>query len=225
MGFRALFRKIRRGVLLLVCAGFLLILYVNLTMYDGTREKIVSGDVLSDYDADCILVLGASVRENGSPSLMLRDRLDTSIGLYEIGVSDRLLMSGDHSSPYYDEVTAMKSYAVEAGIPSTDIFLDHAGLSTYESIYRAKYVYGAQRIVIVTQSYHLYRALYLADALGLEAVGVSCDTVRYNGQILRDVREVAARVKDYFYGILKPELLIQEDPVSLEGNGDDTNEP
>jgi vancomycin permeability regulator SanA len=194
-------------------------------MYDGTREKIVSGDVLSDYDADCILVLGASVRENGSPSLMLRDRLDTSIGLYEIGVSDRLLMSGDHSSPYYDEVTAMKSYAVEAGIPSTDIFLDHAGLSTYESIYRAKYVYGAQRIVIVTQSYHLYRALYLADALGLEAVGVSCDTVRYNGQILRDVREVAARVKDYFYGILKPELLIQEDPVSLEGNGDDTNEP
>jgi vancomycin permeability regulator SanA len=225
MGFRALFRKIRRGVLLLICAGFLLILYVNLTMYDGTREKIVSGDVLSDYDADCILVLGASVRENGSPSLMLRDRLDTSIGLYEIGVSDRLLMSGDHSSPYYDEVTAMKSYAVEAGIPSTDIFLDHAGLSTYESIYRAKYVYGAQRIVIVTQSYHLYRALYLADALGLEAVGVSCDTVRYNGQILRDVREVAARVKDYFYGILKPELLIQEDPVSLEGNGDDTNEP
>jgi vancomycin permeability regulator SanA len=225
MGFRTLFRKIRRGVLLLVCAGFLLILYVNLTMYDGTREKIVSGDVLSDYDADCILVLGASVRENGSPSLMLRDRLDTSIGLYEIGVSDRLLMSGDHSSPYYDEVTAMKSYAVEAGIPSTDIFLDHAGLSTYESIYRAKYVYGAQRIVIVTQSYHLYRALYLADALGLEAVGVSCDTVRYNGQILRDVREVAARVKDYFYGILKPELLIQEDPVSLEGNGDDTNEP
>jgi vancomycin permeability regulator SanA len=215
----------RRGVLLLVCAGFLLILYVNLTMYDGTREKIVSGDVLSDYDADCILVLGASVRENGSPSLMLRDRLDTSIGLYEIGVSDRLLMSGDHSSPYYDEVTAMKSYAVEAGIPSTDIFLDHAGLSTYESIYRAKYVYGAQRIVIVTQSYHLYRALYLADALGLEAVGVSCDTVRYNGQILRDVREVAARVKDYFYGILKPELLIQEDSVSLEGNGDDTNEP
>lgn len=209
----------------MVCAGFLLILYVNLTMYDGTREKIVSGDVLSDYDADCILVLGASVRENGSPSLMLRDRLDTSIGLYEIGVSDRLLMSGDHSSPYYDEVTAMKSYAVEAGIPSTDIFLDHAGLSTYESIYRAKYVYGAQRIVIVTQSYHLYRALYLADALGLEAVGVSCDTVRYNGQILRDVREVAARVKDYFYGILKPELLIQEDPVSLEGNGDDTNEP
>ncbi len=225
MGFRALFRKIRRGVLLLICAGFLLILYVNLTMYDGTREKIVSGDVLSDYDADCILVLGASVRENGSPSLMLRDRLDTSIGLYEIGVSDRLLMSGDHSSPYYDEVTAMKSYAVEAGIPSTDIFLDHAGLSTYESIYRAKYVYGAQRIVIVTQSYHLYRALYLADALGLEAVGVSCDTVRYNGQILRDVREVAARVKDYFYGILKPELPIQEDPVSLEGNGDDTNEP
>jgi vancomycin permeability regulator SanA len=225
MGFRTLFQKIRRGVLLLVCAGFLLILYVNLTMYDGTREKIVSGDVLSDYDADCILVLGASVRENGSPSLMLRDRLDTSIGLYEIGVSDRLLMSGDHSSPYYDEVTAMKSYAVEAGIPSTDIFLDHAGLSTYESIYRAKYVYGAQRIVIVTQSYHLYRALYLADALGLEAVGVSCDTVRYNGQILRDVREVAARVKDYFYGILKPELLIQEDPVSLEGNGDDTNEP
>lgn len=209
----------------MICAGFLLILYVNLTMYDGTREKIVSGDVLSDYDADCILVLGASVRENGSPSLMLRDRLDTSIGLYEIGVSDRLLMSGDHSSPYYDEVTAMKSYAVEAGIPSTDIFLDHAGLSTYESIYRAKYVYGAQRIVIVTQSYHLYRALYLADALGLEAVGVSCDTVRYNGQILRDVREVAARVKDYFYGILKPELLIQEDPVSLEGNGDDTNEP
>jgi vancomycin permeability regulator SanA len=225
MGFRTLFQKIRRGVLLLVCAGFLLILYVNLTMYDGTREKIVSGDVLSDYDADCILVLGASVRENGSPSLMLRDRLDTSIGLYEIGVSDRLLMSGDHSSPYYDEVTAMKSYAVEAGIPSTDIFLDHAGLSTYESIYRAKYVYGAQRIVIVTQSYHLYRALYLADALGLEAVGVSCDTVRYNGQILRDVREVAARVKDYFYGILKPELLIQEDSVSLEGNGDDTNEP
>lgn len=210
--------------MILLLALISLLLYINIKMYLSTRDAIVSGEDLADFDPDCILVLGASVHGDGTPSPMLQDRLNTAISLYQSDVSSRLLMSGDHSDLYYDEVNAMKSYAIAAGVPSSHIFMDHAGLSTYESLYRAKYLFGVEKIVIVTQSYHLYRALYLADALGLEAVGVSCDTIRYRGQILRDIREAAARVKDFYYAISQPVLPIPDEKIPISGDGDVTNE-
>ena len=107
-------------------------------------------------------------------------------------------MSGDDSGIYYNEPAAMKKYAMDQGVPESHILLDGQGFSTYESITRALDVYGFDNIVVITQEYHLYRALHIADRCGIDAVGVSADLRPYSGQILRDAREVLARVKDFF---------------------------
>lgn len=171
-------------------------------------DRIVTSEEAAELQADCILVLGAGVR-SGVPSPMLEDRLKTGIALYQSGAAKRLLMSGDHGRKDYDEVNVMKSYALHEGVPSEAVFMDHAGFSTYESMYRARDIFGAKRIIIVTQEYHLYRALYDAEALGLEAYGVAADGRRYSGQLYRDFREILARGKDFFTGLcsLGPPIL------------------
>ena len=174
-------------------------------------------------DVDCILVLGCQVFGNGRPSDMLADRLDQGIALYRLGAAPRLLMSGDHAEDNYNEVGVMKRYAKEAGVPSSHIFLDHAGFSTYESMYRAKEVFQAERLIIVTQSYHLYRAVYIARQLGLEAYGVACDAHTYAEQESQNARELFARCKDFFAGFCRPEPTVLGDPISLLGDGNDTD--
>ena len=173
-------------------------------------------------NVDCILVLGCGVRADGTPSAMLQDRLDVGIALYQAGVSDKLLMSGDHGRNGYDEVSAMKIYAMKQGVPSEDIFLDHEGYSTFESIYRAKEKFGAKKIVIITQEYHLHRALHIARELGLEAVGVSADLRNYRGQTRYDAREVLARFKDLFVAAKGEYEGDVGEAVDLKGNGDQT---
>lgn len=197
---------------------------VNIHIYNQTKAHIVTEDTMGDFAPDCILVLGAGVRPDGTPSHMLTDRLLTGISLYEAGVSPKLLMSGDHGTVEYDEVNCMKDFATEKGVPSADVFMDHAGFSTYDSLARAKEVFGAKKVVIVTQKYHLYRALYIAQSLGLEAVGVSADLRTYSGQIIRDFREILARTKDFAYTVIKPNPVYLGDPISLNGSGDVTND-
>jgi len=155
---------------------------------------------------------------------MLADRLDCGIRLYESGASDRLLMSGDHGREEYDEVNVMKDYAVQAGISSEAVFMDHAGFSTYESLYRARDIFQCKRILIVTQGYHMYRALYIAESLGLDAQGVASDPRAYAGQAMREVREIAARVKDFAMCIVKPLPTYLGDTIPISGNGDATND-
>jgi vancomycin permeability regulator SanA len=130
-------------------------------------------------------------------------------------------MSGDHTGDY-NEVGVMKSLATELGVPSEDIFLDHEGYSTYESLYRAKYVFGAEKIVIITQEYHLHRALYIARELGLTAVGVSADLRPYRLQGRYNAREHLARFKDFFTAAKGEYDGHLDPPVDLDGNGDDT---
>ena len=120
---------------------------------------------------DCILVLGAQVKPDGTPSTMLADRLDTAIKLYKDGVAPKILMSGDDGQVEYNEVKIMLEYAKEHGVPAKDIFLDHAGFSTYESVYRAQYIFGVKKMIIVTQKYHEYRALYIALENWAKATG------------------------------------------------------
>lgn len=175
-------------------------------------------------DVDCIIVLGCQVRDDGSLSHMLRDRLMRGIELYDAGVAPKLLMSGDHGRKYYDEVGAMKNYAVENGVPSENVFMDHAGFSTYETVYRAKEIFQADKVVIVTQEYHLYRALYIAKQLGIEAYGVSADLNQYAGQSMRDFREVLARFKDFVMCIVQPKPTYLGDAIPVSGNGDLTND-
>lgn len=174
-------------------------------------------------DADCILILGAGVRNN-EPSPMLKDRLDEGIALYKEGKTPKIIMSGDHGQEDYDEVNLMKKYAIDKGVPSSDIFMDHAGFSTYESIYRAKEIFQAKKVIIVTQDYHLYRALYIANELGLKAVGFPSNPRSYPGQTMRDIREIAARVKDVFTCMIQPKPTYLGESIPVSGNGDITND-
>ncbi len=186
-------------------------------------KYIVSGE--SVEKSDCIIILGCGVRPDGNPSDMLRDRLEVGISLYKNGAAPKILMSGDHGEIYYDEVNTMKDYAIEQGVPSEDIFMDHAGFSTYESIYRAKEIFSLQNITVVTQKYHLYRALFIAENFGMKAEGVSADLRSYQKQEIRDLREILARNKDFFTSIFKPEpsVLGEAIPV-INGDGDVTND-
>ena len=172
---------------------------------------------------DCVLVLGCGVWGD-TPSHMLEDRLLEGISLCQSGASKKLLMSGDHGRKGYDEVNVMKKFAVDRGIPSEDVFMDHAGFSTYESMYRAKEIFKAEKILIVTQDYHLYRAIYDARALGLEAYGVASNPRSYGGQLYRDIREILARNKDFIYSIIKPEPTYLGEAIPVQGNGNLTND-
>lgn len=192
----------------------------DIIVVSSAKDRIITADEAAELEnTDCVLILGAGVR-NGSPTPMLRDRLITGISLYKSGAAPKIIMSGDHGREDYDEVNVMKSYAVENGVPDGDVFMDHAGFSTYDSVYRAKAVFEADSIIIVTQKYHLYRALYIADKLGVNAVGVSADLDDYSGQLKRDLREIAARDKDFFSCLFKPEpkYLGEKIPVSGDGN-------
>jgi SanA protein len=215
-------KKLSVGLLFLVSVsilGLVSILIINVCVKSSVKDKIMTVEEAASLDSDCILILGAGVWDGGRPSYMLEDRLLQGIELYENGASDRLLMSGDHSRKEYDEVNVMKRFAIDKGINSEHIFMDHAGFSTYESLYRARDVFQADRIIIVTQRYHLYRALYIAENLGLEAYGVASDPRQYFGQEIRDLRETLARVKDFFTVIFKPEPTYLGEAIPLSGNG------
>ena len=208
----------------LFAAGICAVLGLNGYVKRSVSALIVSPEEAARSEADCIIVLGCKVREDGSPSDMLRDRLKRGVELYDLGAAPKLLMSGDHGRKTYNEVGTMKDYALSCGVPSSDVFMDHAGFSTYETMYRAKEIFGAKKVIIVTQSYHLYRALYIAEKLGLDARGVSCDYQTYRGQLRRDVREVLARCKDVMSCIIKPEPKYLGEAIPVSGDGDLTND-
>lgn len=213
--------KIIKTIIVLI---LLLVISTNTYIILSTKDQIIEEDNYSNLkDIDCILVLGASVWGN-NPSPMLEDRLLQSINLYNKQVSPKILMSGDHTSNTYDEVNIMKNYAINKGVPSNDIFMDYAGISTYDSIYRIKEIFKAKKVVIVTQKYHLYRSLYIANQLGIESYGVSANPKEYRGKYKRELREVLARTKDYIKIIIKPESTYLGDTLPISGNGDITND-
>ncbi|MBR6578869.1 MAG: YdcF family protein [Clostridia bacterium] len=190
------------------------LLSLNAAIKSVTKDKILEPHTAAQLgDIDCILVLGCHVR-----SQYLADRLTTAFGLYDMGASPKLLMTGDHGREVYDEVNYMLDKAEEHGIERKDVFTDHAGFSTYESIYRAKEIFGVKRIIIVTQEYHLYRALYLAEKLGIEAYGVSASLHGYGSQDYQDMRESLARMKDFFYALIKPEPTFLGESIPISGD-------
>lgn len=217
-------------ILLLVLLGLSvlgggMILGINLWVTGSVKENVLSEAQAKELeDVDCILVLGCQVRSDGTPSHMLEDRLKRGVALYQQEAASKLLMSGDHGTEQYDEVTAMKQYALAAGIPTEDVFMDHAGFSTYESIYRAKEIFQADKIIVVTQQYHLYRALYIAETLGIEAYGVNADYRQYGGQFMRDVREVLARIKDVGMTLLRVKPTYLGEAIPISGNGELTHD-
>ena len=229
--FRLLFRfikfLIKMGIFIVIVA-----IAINLFMIKTTEDQIVSsydgtsGSVsnetlveISRIEPECIMVLGASVHPDGTPSPMLEDRLEVGIELYNRGVAPKLLLTGDNGQIEYNEVGAMKNYAVNAGVPEEDIFLDHAGFSTYDSVYRASYVFGVESMVAVTQEYHLYRTLHGCKKMGIEAVGVASDQEVFAGQEMREIREVLARLKDFIKWQIKPEATFLGEAIPISGSG------
>ena len=215
-------KKILKYIMIIMVVIGIIIFAINLYVKISTKKQIIK-DYSNLKDIDCIIILGAGIWGD-KPSPMLEDRLLEGINLYQNGVSAKILMSGDHGRDEYDEVNIMKDYAIEKGIPSESIFMDHAGFSTYESIYRAKEIFQAKKVVIVTQRYHLYRALYIAKNLGLEAYGVGADPRQYRGAFYREVREIIARDKDFIKCILKPKPTYLGEVIPISGNGDITND-
>lgn len=219
-------RKINRMIKIMIIGIIILMIAIfslNIYVVNNTKNEIVKEENVSNIDGvDCILILGAGIWGD-KPSPMLEDRLKEGIVLYKQGTTKKIIMSGDHSREDYDEVKIMKEYAESEGVPSEDIFMDHAGFSSYDSVYRAKEIFGVQKMIIVTQKYHLYRSLYIAKKLGIEAYGIESNLRIYPGQVFREIREILARDKDYFKCIMKPEASIMGEKISLDGSGDITN--
>lgn len=167
---------------------------------DSTSERVYgSADNIDETQSfDCVLVLGAGLKADGTPSHMLEDRIKVGADVFGKVNAGCILMSGDRSGDHYDEPAAMRKYAEGLGIDPSFIIVDNEGYSTYESIMRAKEIYGFDKIIVVTQEYHLYRALYIADKSGIDAEGIGADLRPYRGQTVRDVREILARAKDFF---------------------------
>ncbi len=166
------------------------------------------------------VVLGAYASPDGWLCPMLADRVTTAVELYKDKRVQKIIMSGDHGRTDYDEVNQMRRYAEKLGVPPEDIFMDHAGFSTFDSLYRARQVFLVDSAVVVTQSYHLPRAVYAARALGIEAAGVSADRQLYAGAWFYSLREIPARLKIFAQIHLlhaKPRFLGEVIPVSGDG--------
>ena len=233
--FRLLFRFIKFiikiGILIAVLAVIINLYVIKSTddqiivHYNGDRSSVTNSDLveISRIEPECIMVLGAAVNPDGTPSQMLKDRLETGIALYHMGVAPKLLLTGDNGQMEYNEVQVMKNFAVDRGVAEEDIFLDHAGFSTYDSVYRASYVFGVESMVVVTQEYHLYRALYGCNRMGIDAVGASADQAVYRGQEMREGREILARVKDFGMWLVKPEATFLGEAIPISGSGRTTH--
>ena len=210
--------------ILIICLCIIALIIISLLVINLIVVKAWNKDEKIEEKPDCILVLGAAVWGD-KPSPMLEDRLNTAIELYNQGVSNKIIVSGDHGQDNYDEVNTMKKYLIDKGIPSEDIFMDHAGFSTFESVYRAKEIFGVKNMVIVTQKYHLYRAVYISKNLGIKTYGVNSDPRSYVGAVGREAREVLARIKDFLkINLHYNRVTYLGEKVDITGNGNITND-
>ena len=194
-----------------------LFIVIQIVFILTTRSQIVDAGAVADKQI--AIVLGASVKSDGEPSDILADRLITALELYREGRVQKFLLSGDHGTTSYDEVKAMRDFLLGYGVAPEDLFLDHAGFDTYDSLYRARFIFGVTDAVIVTQGYHLPRALITAKAVSINAQGVKADRQRYVKMIYFQFRELFARLKALSDIIFNAESATLGEPISIEGDG------
>lgn len=212
------------GMILALLSLSIYALIINYKVEAVGKQYILSSAEVPQ--ADAILVLGAYVFPSGTVSTMLNDRLTVGYELYEQEKAPKLLVSGDHGRKDYDEVNSMKNFLKDKGVPGKDVFMDHAGFSTYESVYRARDIFKVRKVIIVTQEYHLKRAVFVARALGLEAYGVASDKRDY-GQVMGiyQLREIAARNKDFLWAeVIKPKPTFLGEAIPVFGDGKATDD-
>lgn len=191
------------------------VLLVNWRVNSIGKPKIYR-DLAQVPQSHTAIVLGASVYANGKLSPILKDRVDSALELYKAGKVKRFLLSGDHGQDNYDEVSTMKDYLNGKGIPDEDIFLDHAGFDTYDSMFRADYIFKVDSAIVVTQNFHLPRALYISDRLGLNFIGYSADKRKYRSIESLEHRENIANIKAFWEVLInkKPTYLGDEIPIT-----------
>ncbi len=196
----------------------------NIILVASADEYVLTFDeAVKIQDVDCIIVLGAGVNEDGTMSYVLSERVRTGANLYIAKASERLLLSGDHSREDYNEVGAMKDYMVSRDISPDVVFTDHAGLDTYDTMYRAKEIFKAKKVLIVTQEFHISRAVFIARSLGLEAYGVCCDEEARYFNLLTEIREFCARPKYLLDAIIKPEPKHLGEAIPIWGEASASN--
>ena len=202
-------KKFIKFILICACAALLLAGLSRVVMVMSAKDKTF--DVASVPPAQVALVPGAGITADDRPTMALRDRIDGAIELYRAGKVQKILMSGDNSSIYYNEPGAMTNYAIEQGIPESDIVQDYAGRRTYDTCYRAKEIFGLESVIVTTQQYHLSRMVFLCEQFGLNTSGVPVKQSDYllNRYMMWNVREVLATVAAYIdIYILKPEPIL-----------------
>jgi SanA protein len=217
-GFKSrLFRKIKRATALILLFGIAFYILVNLNIYFESKGYIYSDpdQIPGSYTA---LVLGASVYSSGRPSTILADRLDKAIELYEHKKIKRFLLSGDHAKPHYDEVNNMKNYLIEQGIPDSIIFMDHAGFDTYNSMVRAKDIFEVDSLIVVTQQFHLPRAIYIARQKGLHVNGYTADKRSYTSMPYLYFRESFADIKAFFDVLFDTNPVFEGEQIPIRGD-------
>ncbi len=204
---------------LLALAGFAILFCAsaNLWVWVVSRGSIVK--TTEAKPADAVIILGAYVRPDGVLSYILQDRLDTGLNIYNRGLAPKIIVTGDHGQKNYNEVQAMKDYLLDHGVPAENIFMDHAGFDTYDSLYRARGIFQVKSAIIATQNFHLPRALYIADRLGLQVQGVETRLV-YPWWYRSALRDRAAQVKAYIDVEIfrsKPRFLGEVIPINGDG--------
>ena len=221
---RNLIKYLIGSLLVISVVSIVLIILINSHVKQVGTKYIL--DINKVPEADTVLVLGAYVFPDGTTSSMLTDRLTVGYELSQSGKAPKILVSGDHGQKDYDEVNAMKSFLKDKGVPGQDVFMDHAGFSTYESMYRARDIFQVESVIIVTQEYHLMRAVFVARSLGLEAYGVPSDRHDYGqAMAMYQLREVAARNKDFLWAkVLKPQPTFLGDTIPVFGDGGATDD-
>lgn len=205
------------AVVICIVLGILACYAMMMNVEKRGHDKIISLECVTD-DVDAIIVLGAGVKSDGMPCDMLIDRLKIAIEVYNKAPNAKILLSGDHGSKTYNEVKAMKKYVMEnSDIDESDIFLDHAGFSTYDTMYRAESIFKVESAIVITNKYHLPRALYIGNSRGIEVYGISSDIRNYMNIDSYKTREKLAQMKDFLYvNIFKPEptYLGEEIPIN-----------
>lgn len=209
-------RLLVRLCLLVLLAGLILVA-ISAGVWAAGRAYVVSA--AAAQPAQAAIVLGALVFPDGSVSPMLQDRLETAYDLYHAGKVRKLLVSGDHGHADYDEVNTMRRYLEHKGVPPADIFMDHAGFDTYNSMLRARQVFGVQSAIVVTQAFHLPRALYLARGVGMAAQGVVADRQVYTAERYYELREAVARLKGFANVFLHSNPVFLGPPLPISGDG------
>lgn len=194
------------------------VLVVNFRILSLSADRIYD-DIKQLPSAEVVLILGARVYGDNRMSSVFLDRVQTALEVYEAGKVEKIIVSGDHGTKYYDEVNVVKDYLLEKGVPGEDIFLDHAGFDTYDSIYRAREIFGVSSLIISTQNFHLSRAIYIAKGLGLEVSGISANRRTYVFSTNYNLRESLARVKAFFNLLLKSESKFLGEPIPISGDG------